>query len=169
MSPGVNFGSGSKERFRYPSKAVKFLPKLLAALAPLGFICPVARNEAENAALAKVIELPLGEPFAKLLTQIKLAKVLFQEIAAFYRRVLEGEPGAVPGWMLEPGGAPLDDDPAKALAHFAEMLSVQEFLACCTVSVPELECAWSRKERDNGVSGEGVIQENPGQSARREM
>jgi hypothetical protein len=40
------------------------------------------------------------------------------------------------------------DDPVKALAHFVELFSVQEFLACCSVSVPELERSWARQ---NGV------------------
>src|SRR5262249_43226245 len=43
---------------------------------PARLICPAARNEAENATLAKVIELPLGEGAAKLLTQIKRARSL---------------------------------------------------------------------------------------------
>ena len=59
---------------------------------PLGFICPVARNEAENATLAKVMKLPLGEGAARLLTQIRRARSLFLEIEAFYKRLLEQEP-----------------------------------------------------------------------------
>jgi hypothetical protein len=66
-------------------------------------ICPAARNEAENATLAKVIELPLGEQASNLLTQIRRAQTLFKEIEAFYKRLLEREPAAVPGWGLVPG------------------------------------------------------------------
>jgi CRISPR/Cas system-associated exonuclease Cas4 (RecB family) len=114
---------------------------------PARLICPAARNEAESAALAKVIELPLGEGAARLLAQIKRARSLFLEVEAFYKRVLEETPGAIPGWALEPGDVRRSiDDPVKAIAHFAELFSVQEFLACCTVSVPELERAWSRKK-----------------------
>src|SRR6516164_9460039 len=51
---------------------------------PARLICPAARTEAENATLAKVIELPLGEPAARLLTQIRRAKSLFQEIELHY-------------------------------------------------------------------------------------
>jgi hypothetical protein len=110
-------------------------------------ICRAARNEAENATLAKVIELPLGEPAAKLLTQIKRARSLFSEIEAFYKRVLEREPAAVPGWSLVPGDVRRSiENPIKAFEHLVELFSVQEFLACCTVSVPELERAWSRKK-----------------------
>jgi hypothetical protein len=114
---------------------------------PARLICLAARNEAETATLAKVIELPLGEPAAKLLTQIKRAKALFQEIEAFYKRVLEREPGAIPGWSLVPGDVRRSiENPIKAFEHMVELLSVQEFLSCCTVSVPELERAWSRKQ-----------------------
>jgi hypothetical protein len=47
---------------------------------PARLICPAARNEAENAALAKVNQLPLGKGAAKLLTQIKRARSLFNEV-----------------------------------------------------------------------------------------
>src|SRR5215831_4374711 len=70
---------------------------------PGRLICPATRNEAETATLAKVIELPLGEGAAKLLTQIRRAQSLFKEIESHYKRVLEREPAAVPGWLLEPG------------------------------------------------------------------
>jgi hypothetical protein len=117
---------------------------------PARLICRAARNEAETAALAKVIELPLGEPAANLLTQIKRAKALFQEIEAFYKRVLEREPGAIPGWSLVPGDVRRSiENPIKAFEHLVELLSVQEFLACCSVSVPELERAWGKKKRQS--------------------
>jgi hypothetical protein len=47
---------------------------------PARLICSAARNEAENAALAKVVQLPTGEGAALLLSQIKRAKSLLQEI-----------------------------------------------------------------------------------------
>ena len=110
-------------------------------------ICPAARTEAETATLAKVIKLPLGEGAAKLLTQIKRAKSLFQEIESHYRRLLEREPAAIPGWTLEPGAVRRTiDDPIKALEQLSELFSTQEFLACCTPSIPELEKAWAKKK-----------------------
>jgi Protein of unknown function (DUF2800) len=114
---------------------------------PGRLICPAARREAENATLAKVIELPLGEPAARLLEQIKRAKVLFGEIEAFYRRVLEREPGSIPGWQLVPGDVRRSiADPVQALERLIETFSVSEFLGCCSVSVPELEKAWAKKK-----------------------
>jgi hypothetical protein len=114
---------------------------------PARLICPAARSEAESATLAKVIELPLGEGAAKLLSQIKRAKSLFAEIEAFYRRLLEREPGAVPGWLLEPGAVRRSiEDPIKAFEQLVELFSVQEFLSCCSVSVPELERSLARKK-----------------------
>ena len=114
---------------------------------PARLICPAARSEAENATLAKVIELPLGEGAATLLSQIKRAQALFKEIESFYRRLLEREPSGIPGWGLVPGDVRRSfNDPVKVHAKFVELFSVQEFLACCTVSVPELERAWSRKK-----------------------
>jgi hypothetical protein len=53
---------------------------------PARLICPAARMEAENAALAKAIELPLGEPASRLLDQIKRARTPFNEVEAYYKR-----------------------------------------------------------------------------------
>jgi hypothetical protein len=114
---------------------------------PARLICSAARNEAENAALTKAIELPLGEGAARLLSQIKRAQALFKEIESFYRRVLEREPGAIPGWILEPGAVRRSiEDPIKAFEQLVELFSVQEFLSCCSVSVPELERSLARKK-----------------------
>jgi len=62
---------------------------------PARLICPAARNGAEKAALAKVAQLPSGEPAADLLRQIRRANALFKEIESYYRRLLEREPGAM--------------------------------------------------------------------------
>ena len=110
-------------------------------------ICPAARSEAENATLAKVVELPLGNGAAQLLAQIRRAQSLFKEIESFYRRILEREPEAIPGFALVPGHVMRSvEDPIKAFEHLVELFSVQEFLACCSVSVPELERSWARKK-----------------------
>jgi hypothetical protein len=110
-------------------------------------ICPAARNEAETATLAKVIELPLGEGAAKLLAQIKRARSLFLEVESFYKQLLQREPGAIPGWILEPGAVRRSiEDPVGALERLIETFSVSEFVACCTPSVPDLERAWSKKK-----------------------
>jgi hypothetical protein len=117
------------------------------AFCPARLICPAARSEAESATLAKVVKLPLGEPAAKLLTQIRRAQALFKEIESFYRHLLEREPGAIPGWILEPGAVRRSiENPIKAFEHLVELFSVQEFLACCTPSVPDLERAWGKKK-----------------------
>ena len=70
---------------------------------PARLICGAAREQAEQAMLAKVVELPLGEQAARLLDDIKRAQALFREIEAFYKRTLEETPGAIPGWTLVPG------------------------------------------------------------------
>jgi hypothetical protein len=114
---------------------------------PARLVCPSARREAENATLAEVIELPVGEPAAMLLTQIKRAQALFKEIESFYRRLLEREANAVPGWILEPGAVRRSiEDPIKTFEQLVELFSVQEFLSCCSVSVPELERSLARKK-----------------------
>jgi hypothetical protein len=72
-----------------------------------------------------VIELPLGEPAGRLLTQIRHAQGLFKEIEAFYKRLLERESGPVPGWALVPGDVRRSiADPVGALERLIEMFSV---------------------------------------------
>src|SRR5207249_10191129 len=101
----------------------------------------------ENAALAKVIELPLGEGAARLLTQIKRARNLFNEVEFFYKRLLEREPASIPGWALVPGDVRRSiTDPVGTLERLIETSSVQEFLQCCSPSVPELEKSWAKKK-----------------------
>jgi len=63
------------------------------------------------------------------------------------KRLLEQEPRAIPGWVLEPGAVRRSiDDPLKALERLAELFSVQEFLAFCSVSIPDLEREWGKKK-----------------------
>jgi hypothetical protein len=101
---------------------------------PARLICPAARNEADNATLAKAIQLPIGEGAALLLSQIKRAQALFKEIESFYKQLLERDPGAIPGWLLEPGAVRRSiEDPVKAFEQLVELFSVQEFLSCCSV------------------------------------
>jgi hypothetical protein len=110
-------------------------------------ICGAARQQAESAMLAKAVELPVGEQAAKLLDQIKRAQGLFKEVEAYYKRVLEESPGAIPGWTLEPGDVRRSiNDPVGALERLIETFSVQEFLQCCSPSVPELEKTWAKKK-----------------------
>lgn len=115
---------------------------------PARLICPAARMEAENAALAKVIELPLGEPASRLLDQIKRARTLFNEVEAYYKRLLETAPGAIPGWQLVPGDIRRSiADPVGVFEHLAETFTISEFLECCSPSVPELEKAFGKKKK----------------------
>jgi CRISPR/Cas system-associated exonuclease Cas4 (RecB family) len=116
---------------------------------PARLICSAAKNEALDAALAKVIELPLGEGAAELLEQIKRARSLFAEIESHYKRLLEETPGAIPGWMLEPGDIRRSIEDALALhERTSDQLSLRELLSCCSPSVPALERMWAKK---NGV------------------
>jgi hypothetical protein len=113
---------------------------------PARLICSAARSEAEIVSLAKIIELPSGEGAAKLLTQIKRAQALFKEIESHYKHVLEREPGAIPGWILEPGAVRRSiEDPVAAFERLIETFSVSEFLGCCTPSVTDLERVWGKK------------------------
>lgn len=70
-----------------------------------------------------------------------------REIETYYTRVLENTPGAIPGWMLEPGAVRRSfEDTLAAHTRLANEFSIDDFLQCCSVSVPELERAWAKKK-----------------------
>jgi Protein of unknown function (DUF2800) len=113
---------------------------------PAHLICGAARDQAAQAMLAKVVELPAGEQAAELLDAIKQAQALFKEIETFYKRLLEETPGAIPGWMLVPGDVRRSiEDPHALHQHMASLFSTEELLGCCSPSVPLLERAWAKK------------------------
>jgi hypothetical protein len=97
--------------------------------------------------LTRVAQLPLGEGAAELLIQIKRAQALFKEIELFYKRLLEETPGAIPGWMLQPGDVRRSIEDTVALyERVADFFSVRELLSCCSPSVPALERMWAQKK-----------------------
>ena len=109
-------------------------------------VCSAAKEQAAQAMLAKVVELPLGEQAARLLDDIRRAQSLFKEVEAYYKRLLEETPGAIPGWALEPGDVRRSISDACAAQQKVEgLLPLEEFLATCSVSVPQLEKAWAKK------------------------
>jgi hypothetical protein len=101
--------------------------------------------------LTKLTQLPLGHQAAELLDQIKRAQALFKEIESYYKRLLEETPGAIPGWMLQPGDVRRSIEDTIALyERMADSFSVEELLSCCSPSVPALERMWAQK---NGLPG----------------
>jgi hypothetical protein len=117
---------------------------------PARLVCAAAKDAAKGATLTKVTQLPLGAGAAELLDQIKRAQALFKEIESYYKRLLEETPGAIPGWMLEPGDVRRSIEDMVALhQHTTDLFSVEELLSCCSPSVPALERMWAKK---NGVS-----------------
>jgi hypothetical protein len=75
-------------------------------------------------------------------------------------RVLEETPGAVPGWGLVPGDVRRSIEDTHALhKHMASLFSLQEFLGCCSHSVPILERAWAKKERHLDHASKRAVQE----------
>ena len=113
---------------------------------PARLICGAAKDQAAQAMLAKVTELPAGDQAAELLDAIKRAQALFREIEGFYRRLLEDSPGVIPGYGLEPGDIRRSiADTVIAQQAVASVLPLEEFLSVCSVSVPQLEKAWAKK------------------------
>jgi CRISPR/Cas system-associated exonuclease Cas4 (RecB family)/uncharacterized protein YukE len=135
---------------------------------PARLICSAARTEAENATLAKVIELPLGQGAAKLLEQIKRAQSLFKEVEEYYRTRLAEDPGCVPGWSLRPGAMRRSlPDPQAVWERVQNTLSTKQFLSAVKVEVGKLQDIWAlasgiahaqAKEAFNQELGELVIE-----------
>ena len=114
---------------------------------PARLICGAAKQAASQAMLTKVTQLPLGYQAAELLDQIKRAQALFKEIELFYKRLLEETPGAIPGWMLQPGDVRRSIEDTVALhKHLSDLFSIEELLSCCSLSVPALERMWAWKK-----------------------
>jgi hypothetical protein len=117
---------------------------------PAKLICGAAKEAAKIAMLTKVTQLPVGNQAAELLDQIKRAQALFKEIELFYKRLLEETPGAIPGWLLEPGDVRRSIEDTLALhERTTDQFSLKELLSCCSPSVPALERMWAKK---NGVA-----------------
>ena len=115
---------------------------------PARLVCGAAKDQAAQAMLAKVVELPTGEQAAELLDAIKRAQALFKEVEAYYKRVLEETPGAIPCWALEPGDVRRSiTDTVAVQRKVADLFPVDEFLSTCSVSVPQLEKLWAGKTR----------------------
>jgi CRISPR/Cas system-associated exonuclease Cas4 (RecB family) len=135
---------------------------------PARLICSAAKNEALDAALAKVIELPLGEGAAELLEQIKRAQSLFKEVESHYKYLLEETPGAIPGWTLKPGALRRSlGDPQAVWERVQNTLSTKQFLSAVKVEVGKLQDIWAlasgipqtqAKELFNRELGELVIE-----------
>jgi hypothetical protein len=113
-----------------------------------GVDCPLELKAiTTSATLTKVTQLPLGHQAAELLDQIKRAQALFKEIESYYKRLLEETPGAIPGWMLQPGDVRRSIEDTVALRErLVDLFSVEELLGCCSPSVPALERMWARKK-----------------------
>ena len=121
---------------------------------PARLICGAAKQAASQAMLTKVTQLPLGYQAAELLDQIKRAQALFKEIELFYKRLLEETPGAIPGWMLQPGDVRRSiEDTVVLYRRMTDSFSVEELLSCCSPSVPALERMRAKK---NGVPINGT-------------
>jgi CRISPR/Cas system-associated exonuclease Cas4 (RecB family) len=112
---------------------------------PARLICSAAKNEALDAALAKVIELPLGEGAAELLEQIKRAQSLFKEIESYYRTRLAEDPGCVPGWSLRPGAMRRSlPDPQRVWDKLQNVLTKEQFFGAVKIEVGKLENIWAQ-------------------------
>jgi hypothetical protein len=69
-------------------------------------------------------------------------------------------PGAVPGWGLVPGDVRRSiEDTHELHKHMASLFSLQEFLGCCSPSVPILGRAWAKMSGHLDHESKRTVQE----------
>lgn len=94
----------------------------------LDYIQTIPNPEAGNG----IIELPRGEAGTQLWEKIKLAKKLLETLEQTYTKILEDEPGALPGFILPKEGREVRyvADPQKFKAALAEYLTAEQIDGC---------------------------------------
>jgi Protein of unknown function (DUF2800) len=112
--------------------------------------------------------LPTGKAASELLDQLKAIESLITEIKAHYKEALLRDSSSVPGWFLQPGAIRRSiTDPLEAYRRVSDTLSPEQFTACVTVKIGELERLWARSSGESlsaaranlGRRLEGVIEE----------
>jgi hypothetical protein len=88
--------------------------------------------------------LPTGLAATQLLDRLKAIESLIAEIRAHYKEALLRDSSAVPGWFLQPGAIRRSVmDPMEAYRRVSDTLSPEQFTACVTVKIGELERLWA--------------------------
>jgi Protein of unknown function (DUF2800) len=114
---------------------------------PARLNCEEARQMIGNTYnLAKRIEsgefrIPLGEKGARIIENIKSAKVLLKGLEDRYKQQLLDEPDSIPGWRMKEGKKiRVISEVDKALkAAKANWFSDEDFWACCDVAIGRLQ------------------------------
>jgi len=103
------------------------------------------------------LDLPLGERGKKFLDSVLVAERICSEIKALYKTALENDSDAVPGYYLKEGRRIRElVEPKMAFERLG--LSLDQFLACGSFSLPALEealalaCGLSPKEGEKELA-----------------
>jgi len=97
--------------------------------------------------------LPTGLAAAELLDQLKTIESLIAEVRAHYKELLTRDATAVPNWFLQPGAIRRSvTDPLEAYRRLSDTLSPEQFTACVTVKIGELERLWAREAQTSLIN-----------------
>jgi hypothetical protein len=97
--------------------------------------------------------LPTGLAATQLLDRLKAIENLIAEIRAHYKEALLRDSSAVPGWFLQPGAIRRSVmDPMEAYRRVSDTLSPEQFTACVTVKIGELERLWAAATQSSLVN-----------------
>ena len=88
-----------------------------------------------------VMELPRGDRGVQLWERIKVAKKLLETLEKTYTKILEAEPGALPGYVLPAEGRErrFVPHPDKLKAALAEYLTSEEIDGCASFHLEKLQ------------------------------
>jgi hypothetical protein len=88
-----------------------------------------------------IVELPRGDLGVRLWERIKLAKKLLETLEATYTKIMESEPGALPGFVLPEIGKERRRvvQPALLKERFAQYLTPADLDGCAEYSLPKIE------------------------------
>ena len=101
--------------------------------------CPEALGTVKQLATLYTREIE-PEEMLPLLEIVGAAKKVIAALETRARRLLEENPDVLPGWMLEEGARRRTiTDPQLAYTKVSTVLTPEQFAACCTVKISELE------------------------------
>lgn len=120
--------------------------------------CPEAIGVAVELALPAVPALT-GEQYAEILPKIAVAEKVIKALKDGAKALLQAG-GAIPGYELKPGASQREiEDPQAAFAALSDIITPEEFLSACGVSVVELEKLYGEKAGLKGAARTAAFNE----------
>lgn len=125
-------------------------------------LCPATQQAVATApeklpTLADVNRLPAAGLAKSLQLYRELLKPIGKAIEARARTLLEENPDSVPGWRLNSQNGQRHADPGALYEAVKDVLTLDEYLACTSVSVAQVEQALDAKKEKLEPRGLGIV------------